>query len=459
MRSLLCGSKWVVGCIASCVVGCSQFHEVPLAADSGIPWDGSILEPSLDGSSDTGQQNDGDAQVGVDRDAGRSDAGDGSGQGTAVERLLNLPWRPLSWAPAHCDAQVATDVSTLIPWFFAWEPFPANAPEGAPVPSSNASGCSFASSFSGGPHPAGGYEQYVRSLGGNHWEPKQFPGHILLIFDAQLVPKLVIRANASCQFKTATTGREPCYAVGGAIACGDIVDPAPVFPGSGWGVGELAVGEDLVAIGGGGFYQRRDPQAQLAFPENPEDRYTLKRLAVHGPTLLSIGEETVNGRTRRRLVRSDHGGEWEVLRRFGRDVLDMAADETQIAWVEVDSLAGDEPRRGTLFAALWPAPGAPLVPTRVRELDDVQTELLWDQSAFTLRHGYLAHAARPGARLYRMSDGARWDVPVPWVHPTVLQPIWLDDTYVTYVLSPTGEAPSLLVRCPIADVLSVAPSE
>ncbi len=418
-----------------------------------------MLDSSLDGSSDMTPERERDAQADASDDTSEAEDGGSTDARTEPGRsnydeLKKLQWKPLSWAPAKCNAQVATDVSTLLPE--PWTLYPDLPWE--PKVASNATACARSEDTWGWPMPSNSNERLYHL---SDRDAADSPDQALVVFDTQGKPKLALRYRSWCGLKTHdTASSEPCYSLYDTIACGDLVDPALVY---GSGGGEFAVGDDLVATNGGTsvtLHDRRDPQAK---PTVVESAYPLERLAVHGPTVLSIAEIPVGDRYRRRLVRSDHGGEWEILRRYlGREVLGMVADESQIAWIEVDSVEGDDLRSGTLFTALWPAPGAPLLAKRVREIDGLLPERP-HASRMALRHGYFAYAALFGVRLYRMSDGARWDVPLPQIDDyqgTLLAPVWMDDTYVTFSLNATREGwRGSLARCPIADVLKAAPSE
>lgn len=394
-------------------------------------------------SADDGSTRDDTADAGSDDalDAG-SDASTDPAQ-TFPERLAKLAWIPLPWAPEWCEAQVATDVSSLeaVPWVAAPSGASACQVWGAGVPR-----------YKMEAHAGGGFELTV---GVN---PES-----LVVYDDLGAPKYALRSR--CPAVVTSTGSEPCYAFTGQqsrIKCGGLLGDSPVFESS-EPVYSWAASEELL-VGRNGqrfsyvtsFFDRAAPSAM---PTVVESGKQVSETQVLGTTALAISETEWDAPDpeRRKLVRSIDAGPWQLLHDPGtRNVLTFASDGSQITWIEVDSLArfelsqgGTVAQEGTLYRAPLPAPGATLVPTQVSALD-----VVWRTDQLALVNGVIAHKAfSAGVHLYRLSDGGHWRVPTPYPSDHVYS-VRLDDTNVTYELTPPENSWSTQIRCSLATVMA-----
>lgn len=438
--------------VCSCllVVGCSRSHNVPSFEHDSGALDASMIVPGVDAAMDDAAsqpdaddaENDTQVDASSDRDASEG----GEPKQTLPEQLNRLTWIPLTWAPEYCEAQIATAVDSLdeIPWTVA---------------PGNASACEVWGDgnwprYRMQVHPGGGFE--VRS------------GSTLIVCDDQGVPKFALRAR--CRITSANTGSAPCYAISpgqhARIKCGDLLGESPVFE-SDLGIDSLAASEDLILGRMGYDYAWHTTFIDRTGASAPTLAYSGKQVlaaTVHGTTALAISETEWDDADpeRRKLVRSIDAGPWQLLHDPGeRNVLTFATDGKQVAWIEVDALAGFVakeggllPQEGTLYLAPLPAPGAALMPIHVSDLDVTG---LSDELA--LVNGVIAHQGfSEGVHLYRVSEHAhtRWKVPLPEEYDNVYSS-WLGETHVTYELTPPENYWSMLIRCPLATVMGGPP--
>ncbi len=426
-------------------------------SDASTQQDGSLAGG---GNGDGGVDGDGDGEGMLPGDGGGKgdgtlDAGSDAG-GEAVpltERLDGLAWQSLSWAPAQCNVRIATELDSIDD--AVWMPG-----TGAFAHCATWRSASLPSSFTAlSVHAGGGYEAELM-LGSINTEPT--PDRVRVIYDLSGKARLAFRYVArDCPFHFVQAEDSLCHAfawrksgeVDTKIKCGDPLGDAPTFS-SDEPFYTFQASEQLLAIGaGGGTYQRvfdrtmpQEPALKVPVPGN------FYELAIRGRSMYSLLSSYESMQYVQRWWRNDDLGGWEQLYSApaGRNIFRAFVQEgEQLAWLESMKVGYDSAQDPILFKAAFPAPGAALVPAQVKQLDGLVGV------ALSLRGGLLAYPGTGLVGLVRLSDAKSWTFsPAPNTQLGSLDPVWLDDTYVTYrsvdKLMPKDH---VLVRCTLNEIM------